>query len=90
VYRAGVATVSSGNSVAVTFNAAFPAGTNVIVTLGVRDRSGKLANDHCLPTVVNATSSGFTLLWKDIGSTSNPSCSTVAGTAVNYIAVGLQ
>jgi hypothetical protein len=61
----------------------------VIITLGVRDRSGnRLVNDDCFPAVANASVSGFPLLRRDHnGRTCNVQNGSVT---VNYIAVAAQ
>jgi hypothetical protein len=72
----------------VTFSSAFPAGTNVIITLGVRDRTGnRWSNDDCFPAVANPSLTGFTLQWRDL---SGSTCSVNVAVTVNYIAVPEQ
>jgi hypothetical protein len=80
--------VSSNAAANVMFSSAFPAGTNVMVTLGIRERSGRLSGDHCVLTVSNVTLSGFTVQWRDVDGTT--SCGSSAAVVVNYIAVPTQ
>ena len=90
-YRAGVLAITAGaNSATMTFSPAFPTGTNVIVTLGVQSRTAtnRMVADDCLPAVANATSTGFTLQWRDLD---GGTCSVLNGTVtVNYIAVAAR
>jgi hypothetical protein len=90
LYRAGVATLAfNTSSTVVTFSSALPAQSNVIVSLGVRDRAGnRLSNDDCFPAVAGATPSGFTLQWRDL---SGSACTVLNGSVlVNWIAVAAQ
>jgi hypothetical protein len=86
-FRAGAATITSGSSAVVTFSSAFPAGTNVIITLGVRDQGASYSRNDCLPTVANPSASGFALVWRDLDGTN---CSVNRPVTVNYIAVAAQ
>jgi hypothetical protein len=71
----------------VTFSTAFP-NSNVIITLGVRDRSGgRFLTDDCFPAVASVSAGGFTLQWRDLNGSA---CSVSASVTVNYIAVLVQ
>ena len=73
-----------------TFTSPFASGTNVIVTLTVRDRAGsRLMGDDCFPAVANTSVAGFTLQWRNL----DGAVCTVSGNGsvtVNYMAVGAQ
>ena len=69
------------------FSSAYPLGTNVIVTLGVRDQTNALSNNNCLPTVANTSEAGFTLQWRNLN---GDACAVRNAVTVNYYAVPAQ
>jgi hypothetical protein len=74
----------------VTFSSPF-ANSNVMITIGVRDRTGtaRIVTDDCFPAVSNVSSSGFMLQWRN--QDGDGSCSVSGGAVtVNYIAVLVQ
>ena len=88
-YRAGTVTIVSGTSGSTTFSSPFPAGTDVIITLSVRDRAGgSYSSNNCFPAVANASAIGFTVQFRNTGGSA---CSSVtSGVVVNYIALPVQ
>ena len=66
------------------FSTPYAGGTNVIVTLGVRDQGSALSNNNCLATVANASEIGFTLQWRNLN---GDPCPVRTAVTVYYFAV---